>query len=215
MEKTKGCRTDERAIGWNVRNKSGIGISARVFLRTVERLDGDARYKGGALNRLFLAISWGVFALAMSYYLEKEMFVRGASGNWMLWVIFPILEEFLKWTGYKQVKSFSLLIPVTFCVGELVIKIFEWNQSATQLVSQEAVAILVILSTSQLFLLKHVAFWILPYLLKFRWYAFPLAVLAHSVWNMSIAITELQWLMTLFILPLAFVLVKWGKEIDQ
>ena len=126
------------------------------------------------------AILWAIYLVGAAWWLEGSTGGVWSDDTQVLLVIAPILEEYYKFIGYRWLKAYTIVIPITFTVFEAIQYFFLSPFAGGGL---ERFAGAAFSSVALLLVFKHVAFWGVSYFFRFRVWSLPFVILAHSAWN--------------------------------
>ena len=157
-----------------------------------------------------ITIGWVAFSIAL-----PALFWKGLGGVvpqdslLLLLVAVPIFEETVKFVAYRNMKGFTVLIPIAFILAEFV------KQMTDQVSLYSSLSYPMILAAllTQFIVLKHILFWIPQRLWGFSLWTLPLAIAGHFLWNLFVILDAPEdgpiiEMLALFTFPLALLLMK-------
>lgn len=128
---------------------------------------------------MIYAVLWSTTAFAIAYWLNKLILSAALVeliGSTLRTLVSPVMEESAKYLAIRNARQYSLVVPLLFLVAEAAIhSITPYGGIPGEL--------WMISTVFGLVTLKHVLFYTVVYLLDYKLYSLPLAIIVHVIWN--------------------------------
>ncbi len=133
------------------------------------------------MRKCGLILGWVIFPYALSGFFNQIVDASYlANTGWQLLLVVPCFEETAKYLAYRGMRyRYTVWVGIGFVIFEMAAKYTTGFMAIGTIDPMFALFKITTLFAA----LKHILFWAPVKLFDFKWWALPIAILFHAVWN--------------------------------